>query len=61
VGRPDIDKFETAMRRVGKTKGYVVAFSFAKGTYDEVARVKRENGLEIELLTVEELVEEYGK
>jgi len=61
VGRPDIDKFETAMRRVGKTKGYIMAFDFSRGAYDEIARVKRENGLEIELLTVRELVEKYGK
>ena len=61
VGRNVVDNFETAMRRAGKTKGYIVAFSFTKGAYDEVARVKRKNGLEIELLTVEELVEKYGK
>lgn len=61
VGRNVVDNFETAMRRAGKTKGYIVAFSFTKGAYNEVARVKRKNGLEIELLTVEELVEKYGK
>jgi len=61
IGRSDIDKFETAIRRVGKQKGYVVAFGFTKGAYDEVARVKRKNGLEIKLLTVRELVEKYGK
>jgi len=61
IGRPDIDKFETATRRVGKQKGYVVAFGFTKGAYDEVARVRRKNDLEIELLTVKELVEKYGK
>jgi len=43
------------------TEGYVVGFSFTKGAYDEVARVKRKNGLEIELLTVKELVEKFGK
>jgi len=61
IGRPEIDKFETAMRRARKQKGYVVAFGFTKGAYDEVARVKRKNDLEIELLTVRELVEKYGK
>lgn len=43
------------------TRGYMVAFSFTKGAYDEVAGVKRKTGLDIELLTVEELVEKYGK
>jgi len=61
IGRPEIDKFETAIRRARKQKGYVVAFGFTKGAYDEVARVKRKNDLEIELLTVRELVEKYGK
>ena len=61
VGRNVVDNFETAMRRANKTKGYIAAFSFTRGAYDEVARAKREGGLEIQLLTVEKLVEEYGK
>jgi len=35
--------------------GYIIAFSFGKGAYEEVARVKK-NGLHIELLTVDELL-----
>lgn len=61
VGRNVVDNFETAVRRVNKTKGHIAGFSFTKGAYDEVARAKREGGLDIQLLTVEELVEEYGK
>jgi len=61
VGRNVVDNFETAIRRVNKTKGHIAGFSFTKGAYDEVARAKREGGLDIQLLTVEELVEEYGK
>ena len=61
VGRTEVDKFETAVRRAGKSKGYIVAFSFTKGAYEEVAREKRESGLDIELLTVEELVEQFGR
>jgi hypothetical protein len=36
--------------------GYIIAFSFGKGAYEEVARVKKD-GLFIELLTVDKLLE----
>ena len=52
VGRVEVDKFETALRRVGKSKGIMVAFSYTKGAYEEVARAKDHNGLEITLMTV---------
>ena len=56
VGRPEIDKFETAVERDGDNKGYVVAFSFTKGAYEEAARAKRARGLEIVLVTAEDVV-----
>jgi len=59
VGRNVIDKFETAIRRYGKKKGVIVAFSFTRDAYDEVARVKLLNEmsrLEIKLKTVEEIL-----
>jgi len=52
VGRVEVDKFETALRRAGRSKGIMVAFSFTKGAYEEVARAKEQNGLEITLMTV---------
>ena len=52
VGRIEVDKFETALRRVGKSKGIMVAFSYTKGAYEEVARAKDHNGLEITLMSV---------
>lgn len=58
VGRNVIDNFETALRRSNKNRGIIVAFSFGKGTYEEVARSKLENGLDIELKTVKEILEE---
>jgi len=57
VGRNVVDNFETAIRRAKKKKGYIVAFSFGKGAYEEVARVKNKEGLEIILRTVKELLE----
>jgi DNA modification methylase len=57
VGRVEVDKFETAMKRVKATEGMIVAFSFGKGAYEEAARVKNAEGLDIELRTVESLIE----
>ena len=60
VGRDVVDKFETAIRRYGKKKGVIVAFSFTKGAYEEVARVKLSDEmtrLDIKLKTVEEILE----
>ena len=56
VTRPVIDAFESAVKRDGKTRGMVVAFSFTRGAFEEVARARNKDGLEIELKTVEELL-----
>ena len=58
VGRNVVDNFETAIQRSGKDKGVIVAFSFTKGAYEEVARAKNEMGLDIKLKTVEEILKE---
>jgi len=56
IGRNVVDNFETAVKRSGKEKGYIVAFSFGKGAYEEAARVKAADGLVIVLLTVADLM-----
>ena len=58
IGRNVVDNFETAMRRAKYKKGYIVAFSFSKGAYEEVARLKNEVILHIELIKVEDLLYE---
>jgi DNA modification methylase len=55
VGRNVVDNFETAVRRDGTHKGYIIAFSFTKGAYDEAVRAKSED-LEIELVTIDSLL-----
>jgi DNA modification methylase len=55
VGRNVIDNFETALRRKNKNKGYVVAFSFTKGAYEEAARAK-DDELDIKLVDMNELI-----
>ncbi len=55
VGRNVIDNFETAVHRAGKQRGLVIAFSFTRNAHEEVARI-RTKGLEIHLVTVEDLL-----
>lgn len=67
IGRNVVDNFETALRRYYKESnktfseqkrfpGFIVAFSFGKGAYEEVARAKRE-GFEIELVEVQDILD----
>jgi len=61
VGRNVIDNFETALRRYYKHKikdmnGYIVAFSFGRGAFEEVARAKKE-GINITLVTVQDILD----
>jgi DNA modification methylase len=57
IGRNVVDNFETAIQRVGRKKGYIVAFSFGPGAKEEVARA-RTAGLEIVLVKVADLITE---
>ena len=58
VGRNVVDNFETAIRRAKKTKGTIVAISFGRGAHEEVARAKNQDGLDITLKTLKELMDE---
>lgn len=57
IGRNVIDNFETAMRRRNAKKGVIVAFSFGSGAYEEMARAKNQDGIEIKPITIKELIE----
>ena len=56
VGRNVIDNFETAVERAGGNAGYVVAFSYTKGAYEEAARAKAAKGLDIRLVKIADLL-----
>jgi DNA modification methylase len=56
VGRPEIQKFESAIRKEKKDLGYIFAFSFSKPAYEEVARCKLEDNINIELVDVMSLM-----
>jgi len=58
MGRPEVQKFSSAVRKEKKTKGLMVAFGFSKFAYEEAARLRDEEGIEIELRTVAELLGE---
>lgn len=58
IGRNVVDNFETAIQRVGRKKGYIVAFSFGPGAKAEVVRARREASLEIVLVKVSDLITE---
>ncbi|HEX3909511.1 MAG TPA: DNA methyltransferase [Solirubrobacteraceae bacterium] len=57
VGRNVVDNFETAIERDGKAKGYIIAFSFTKGAYEEAARVKATGRCQVVLVTVADLLD----
>lgn len=61
VGRNVVDNFETAMRRAGHTVGYVIGFSFTKDAAEEVARAKKVEGLDIQLIKVAQLLIEMKR
>ena len=56
AGRPDIDRFETAMHRDKRTKGYFVAFGFSDGAIREIKRANQSDGLDIVPITVAEIL-----
>jgi DNA modification methylase len=58
IGRKVVDEFETAVRRCGKHKGYIVAFSFTRGAKEEAVRARREGIVEIELVEVDRLLQD---
>ena len=57
AGRPDIDSFETALRRDKRTRGYFVAFGFSRDAEHEIKRANRDDGLDIRPITVAELLQ----
>jgi hypothetical protein len=58
VGRPEVDQFETAMRRQGREKGFFVAFGYSSDALKEMERVMRSGELEIIPITVDEILSE---
>ncbi|WP_149113121.1 DNA methyltransferase [Limnoglobus roseus] len=58
VGRPDIDAFETVLRREKRTRGYFVAFDYTSGAKKEIDRFLRDEKRAIIPLTVKQILDE---
>jgi DNA modification methylase len=56
VGRNVVDEFETAISRNKSHKGYLVAFSFGRGAVEEAARTRMEDGPEVVLVKVSDVL-----
>ena len=56
AGRPDIDNFETAIRRDGRKRGYFVSFDFTNDAIKEMKRLDKEGEIEIVPVRVKELI-----
>ncbi|MBC8204765.1 hypothetical protein ISS30_02300 [bacterium] len=61
AGRPDIDNFETAMRRDHRTLGFFVALEYTKDAVREIERANNEEGLKIIHFTVQQILDEEAK
>ena len=58
AGRPDIDSFETAMRRSKREKGFFVAFDYSEDALREIGRFFKDDHAVIIPLTVQEILDE---
>ena len=58
AGRPDIDAFETALRRAKCEKGFFVSFDYSSDALREIDRFFREEHRIIIPLTVREILDE---
>jgi DNA modification methylase len=58
VGRPDIDAFETAMRRAKREKGFFVAFDYSDEALREIDRFFKQDHAVIIPLTVRDILDE---
>ncbi len=56
AGRPDIDSFQTAMRRDRRARGYFVAFGFSRDALREIRRANEQDGLDIVPITVRDIL-----
>jgi DNA modification methylase len=56
VDRETVANFLATMRNLDKNTGYIVAFSFAKNAYEEVAKARWESGLHVQLVRAGEFL-----
>ena len=59
LGRPDIDAFETAMRRSKREEGIFVSFDYTEDALQEIDRFFKADHAIIIPLTVQEILDEH--
>ena len=60
VGRPVVDAFQTAMRRGKHKMGIIIGFEFSKNVHTEIRRARREHGLTILAITIQEILDKQA-
>ena len=60
VGRPDVDAFQTAMRRAECKMGIMVGFDFTKQAREEIRRARKKENLVIQPITVIEILDQQA-
>lgn len=60
VGRPDVDAFQTAMRRAEAKMGIMVGFDFTKQAREEIRRARKKENLVIQPITVIEILDQQA-
>ena len=58
VGRPDIENFEVAMKRDRRNRGIFIGFDYSRDAEAEIRRAERDEGLEIEPITVAQILKQ---
>ena len=58
IGRNVIDNFHKHLKKNGK--GIIIAKSFGRGAKEEVARLRLEEGYDVALITIDDVLREAG-
>ena len=58
VGRPVLDSFYKHISKHSGKRGIIIALSFGKGIQEEKIKLERENGFDIQLLTLDDVIKE---
>lgn len=61
VGREAVEKFESVLGDSGHEKGFIVAFGFSGGAAEAVAQARWVKKLQIELITVRDLLQPHSE
>ena len=58
TGRPEIQQFMGVMTNDDRQRGFFVSFDYSQEAHDEVAKLHKNPGRTIKLITVQEILDE---